>query len=463
MSEFYVYKYGGTSAAQPEVAAAMFCADSDQNRVAVMSAVGRDRTDRADTVKGTAWLARLESAVDTNDGRAITEAQEAFIEKNRKAYRSVDGPVLRSVLDDAYEQLHINKREQGYQWLGERVSARLFAALIDGIYVPSDLKFVSGEMRVRQSMRDIRTTLVPALKSSRQIVTEGFIGSDMESGSVVTLPHGGSDISGVIYTAALNGLDGHKWVNINSTDKDGVLDADPEIVRGARVVKNMTHEEVREMMHGITVRNGVIHGDAIAYASTLNVEIFVRNTFNPDSLGTHITATRCSDPSRPIIGVSGKDNINAIDVFDMGMADASGYFGDVLGAAGKVGASVAAIPKSEDRMRLVFNGGDNRKALEKISGHIRRNAISGRSAVVETLHNQGSVYLVGDQLTDKNVYTHTIGAVATLMASQNFAIREITSHEKSPSLAMTVDGDKVQDIIRLLHGALIAPHYSQSS
>ena len=58
-----------------------------------------------------------------------------------------------------------------------------------------------------------------------------------------------------------------------------------------------------------------------------------------------------------------------------------------------------------------------------------------------------------------NVYTHTIGAVATLMASQNYAIRDITSHEKSPSLAMTVDGDKVNDIIRLLHGALIAPHY----
>jgi aspartate kinase len=454
MSEYFVYKYGGTSAAQPEVVAEGFCANPETNRVAVMSAIGKDITNPNDRFKGTEWLELLEGAVDARYPKGIAEAQEAFIEKNRHAYRMLDNTVLMAILDDTYKDLNVDRRSYGYKWIGERVSARLFASLIDGIYVPSELKFQKGAMLARRSIRDIGLSLAPLLKSNRQIVTEGFIGTDIESGKIVTLPYGGSDISAVIYTAALNNDKDH-WININSTDKDGVLDADPSIIPKAQVISEMTYEEIREKMHGITERNGVIHGDAIAYASTLDVEIYVRNTFNHSVAGTHIVQSRTSNPDKPVIGISGKSDISAIDVFDMGMADASGYFGDVLSKVGEVGASVATIPKSEDRLKLVFNGGDSRKNLEQIRAHILRHAISGKKAKVEILRNQGTVYLIGQELRNPRTYTRILGIVANLLADEGLAIREVTSHEKSPSLAMTVDGEKVQHIIRLLHGKLV--------
>jgi len=158
---------------------------------------------------------------------------------------------------------------------------------------------------------------------------------------------------------------------------------------------------------------------------------------------------------RPIIGISGKSNINAIDVFDMGMADASGYFGNILGEVGRVGASVARIPKSEDSLTLVFNGGDTRKNLERIRGSIKRQAISGSKAEVEVLRNQGSVYLIGQELRNPETYTRALGAVANLLASEGLAIRGVSSHEKSPSLALSVDGQEVLRIIRLLHRKLV--------
>ncbi|MGI9027902.1 MAG: hypothetical protein ACR2FM_03645 [Candidatus Saccharimonadales bacterium] len=454
MSESYVIKLGGSSMYAPERAAEIFMSDPS-HRVAVVSAVGKDPNGGCDGIKGTDLLEALEQAVDSGNRLDVAENQEAFIEKNLKAYSMLGERVLSQICSETYELLSPTQRPQGFKWIGEHISARLFAELTDSVYLPSDLRFSGGDLRINKSVQAIHKNVVPTLQSGRRVVAEGYFGFDISSGDVTTLPRGGSDTSGVVYTGALNKSHG-KWINKNYTDKDGILSADPRIIpEGTHVIPEMTHEEVREKMHGINERNGVIHGDAIAYAARLDVDILVQNTFNPSAVGTRIVSSRQSDPARPIIGISGKSNITAIDTFDMGMAEAESYVARILNQAGKQGISFSSMPQAEDRLKLVINSQAGRKDLQAVCDYIKTNAISGGQAKVETIRDEGAVYLVGQELADPPTYTRMLGTVATLLAREGLSIHDVISHKKSPSLALSVAGNEVPQIIQVLHAELI--------
>ena len=453
-TERSVLKFGGSSATRPDAVAEIFCEDRARNGVAVLSAVGKDPDATGDD-KITDHLLRLEEAVDRDDRPAIAEAQEFVIERNRTAYSMLGEGALQRVLNEVHGFLQPANRKNGYAWVGEYASASLFAELTGAVHVLPDLRFSGGVLRLSKSTEAIQKRLLPLLKAGKQVVTEGFFGNDLVSGDIVTLPRGGSDTSGVVYAGALNGADCGTWINENYTDKDGILSADPDIVTGAIVIPAMTHDEVREKMHCITERNGVVHGDAIAYAARLGVEMHVKNTFNRSSDGTRITPSREADPDHPVIGIAGKSNLIAITTYDMGMADAENYVTPILEKIGELGMAWSNIPTGEDRLKIIFNSGTNEANLDTLQRFILDRAISGDKAEVTIQRNQGAVYIVGQELVKPLMYTKTLGKVATVLSAHGLSMREVISHEQSPSLALSVDGEDVDAILRLLHEKLI--------
>jgi len=455
MSDRAVLKFGGTSAADPERIAEIFTADPETNRVAVISAIGKDVGDTNGGPKLTDQLLALEEAVDHGDKDAAKETRDFVINRTLKKYACLGSAVLAETRDYMEDLLQPSRLGDRYVWVGEHTSAKLFAKVTGATYLSSSLRFSGGTLHLGDSLKRIVRDVMPVVHSGRQVVTEGFFGFDNLSGRVDVLPRGGSDITGVVYTGALDASQPEHWINLNYTDKDGLFSADPDIVKNARVIPEITHEEVREKMHGVTERNGPIHGDAIAYASRLDVEMFVRNSFNPKAPGTHIVANRSSNPRLPIIGVSGKDSIVALDAFDMGMADATNYLSGIIAKIGSLGVSISNIPTSEDRIKPIFNNGATDEQLAAITAHILEGAISGDKAVVEVTEDEGAVYLVGQELTDPLTYTRTLGRVATLLAEAGLPMREVISLEKSPSLAITVAGEHVKPIIQLLHRAFL--------
>lgn len=462
-AENVVLKFGGTSAADPERIAEIYLEDPERNRVAVMSAIGKDYGDTNGGIKVTDALLGLEDAVDnrsrgkTQAKAQATEARDFVIERTLGTYDCLGRAALDRAKNEMVELLKDEHRRDGYAWVGEHISAKLFAELTGATYVSTDLRFSGGFLQLDHSIDKINRNLIPVLATGKQVVTEGFYGFDIRTGRVEVLPRGGSDTSGVIYAGALSQAQpDNNWFNENYTDKDGILSADPQVVEAAKVIPEITHEEVREKMHGVTERNGVIHGDAIAYASRLGVDMVVKNTFNREAPGTHIMSARESDPAHPVIGISGKSDLVALDAFDMGMADAKNYLSAILNKAGEMDVSISNIPTGEDRIKLIFNSGITDKELAELKRYILDRAISGDKAVVDITSDEGAVYLVGQELTHPQVYTQTLGKVATILAEEHLSVREVISHEKSPSLALTVAGQDVDTIVKILHRRLIA-------
>jgi len=120
------------------------------------------------------------------------------------------------------------------------------------------------------------TRILELLETGNIVVIAGFQGVN-EQGELTTLGRGGSDTTAAAIGVALNA----EVIDI-FTDVDGIMTADPRIVKDARLLTMVTYNELCQL-----AREGakVIHPRAVEIAMQRNVPLRVRSTFS-DSTGT---------------------------------------------------------------------------------------------------------------------------------------------------------------------------------
>lgn len=108
------------------------------------------------------------------------------------------------------------------------------------------------------------------------VVVAGFQGVS-ENGEITTLGRGGSDVTASALGVAL----GADVIDIY-TDVEGIMTADPRIVKNARLLDAVTYNEICQL-----AREGakVIHPRAVEIAMESNIPLRVRSTFS-DGIGT---------------------------------------------------------------------------------------------------------------------------------------------------------------------------------
>jgi aspartate kinase len=109
-------------------------------------------------------------------------------------------------------------------------------------------------------------------------VIAGFQGVT-EQGEVTTLGRGGSDTTASILGMALKA----SRIEIY-TDVDGIMTADPRVCEKAKIIPQMSYNEVFQMADSGAK---VIHPRAVEYAMNGNIPLVIKNTFT-DEPGTYI-------------------------------------------------------------------------------------------------------------------------------------------------------------------------------
>ncbi|MBI3927429.1 MAG: aspartate kinase [Armatimonadetes bacterium] len=136
-----------------------------------------------------------------------------------------------------------------------------------------------------------------SLRKGEIPVVAGFQGVDGNL-SITTLGRGGSDTTAVALGAALRA----SYVEIY-TDVDGVMTTDPRIYPQARVLSEVTFQELGELAEEGAK---VVHPRAVALASEYDVTVWIRNTFS-DAYGTllsRITPKAAFEKVRVVSGVA---------------------------------------------------------------------------------------------------------------------------------------------------------------
>lgn len=116
------------------------------------------------------------------------------------------------------------------------------------------------------------------LESGKIVVVAGFQGVD-KFGNVTTLGRGGSDLSAVAIAASLNA----KQCEIY-TDVDGVFSVDPNVINQAKLLKEISYNE---MLEAATAGAKVLHNRAVSLAKKYKLKLKVKNT-RMDNEGTTV-------------------------------------------------------------------------------------------------------------------------------------------------------------------------------
>jgi len=194
-----------------------------------------------------------------------------------------------------------------------------------------------------------RTVMRGRLRQSSKAVIPGFYGS-LPDGTIKTFSRGGSDITGAIVARAARADVYENW-----TDVPGVLMADPRIVENPRVIRKITYRELRELSYmGATV----LHEDAIFPVFKANIPINIKNTNDPEALGTMIVPNVDDKDTEIITGIAGKKGFTVISVEKANMNAELGFGRRILSALEKNDIRFEHMPSGIDTLSVVLSNSE---------------------------------------------------------------------------------------------------------
>jgi aspartate kinase len=251
------------------------------------------------------------------------------------------------------------------------------------------------------------------LLASRRIpVIGGFVGATPE-GVTTTLGRGGSDYSAAIIGAGLGASEIQIW-----TDVDGMLTADPRVVRDVRVVPHLSFAEASELAY---FGAKVLHPATIQPAVAKNIPVRILNSMRPqDAIGTLITRHRPAGGG-PLTAVASKKNVTVVDITSTRMLMAHGFLKRIFEVFEQHRTSVDVVTTSEVSVSVTLD--DARRvpeimaALADVADVTREDRMAIICAVGEGLQN------------DPTFVSHlleAVGGIPIRMVSQAAARRNVT-------------------------------------
>ncbi|MBN2601961.1 MAG: bifunctional aspartate kinase/homoserine dehydrogenase I [Candidatus Marinimicrobia bacterium] len=171
--------------------------------------------------------------------------------------------------------------------------------------------------------------------SGIQIIT-GFIAATDE-GVTTTLGRGGSDFTASVIAAAVDAEEVQIWTDVN-----GVMSADPNKVRQAFSLPELSYEEAMEMSH---FGAKVLHPPTIQPAMDKNIPVRIMNTFNPAFPGT-VIKTNPGGNGGFVKGITSISNISLLTVQGSGMVGVTGVSSRLFGSLAKTEVNVILISQA---------------------------------------------------------------------------------------------------------------------
>ena len=182
----------------------------------------------------------------------------------------------------------------------------------------AEIEEISGE-RVREG-----------IERGDIVIVAGFQGFNRDTKEITTLGRGGSDATAVALAAAL----GAEKCEIY-TDVDGVFTADPRIINSAKLINEITYDEMLEMSSSGA---GVLMARSVEFGRRYNVPIIVKSTFT-NNKGTLVKEKTMEDAI--VSGVTHNDKEVKFTLF--GVPDQPGIAGTVFGSLSEIGTNVDMI------------------------------------------------------------------------------------------------------------------------
>ncbi len=317
---------------------------------------------------------------------------------------------------------------------GERMSSRIVAGYMSTLGMGArafdsyDLGLVTdSNYGDADALPSAYKTMHKKLAACRCIpVITGFIGKD-KSGNITTLGRGGSDYTASIMGAAANAEEIQIWTDVN-----GIMTADPRVVKAAKSIAMVSYAEASELAF---LGAKVLHPKTILPAINKNIPVRILNTFNPTHKGTIVV--RDIHVKNRVASIACKKNIQVINITTPNMFQSHGFMRKVFEIFDKHNVSVDMVSTSEVSISITLDGKQKTGALvEDLS----------KLAHIDVMANRAKVSIVGKGV----VYLPRI-LVRLFSSLEGIYIEMISSSTSEVNDGFVVEEKYADEAVRRLH------------
>tara|TARA_B100000575_G_scaffold201558_1_gene163306 strand:- start:200 stop:1414 length:1215 start_codon:yes stop_codon:yes gene_type:complete len=184
---------------------------------------------------------------------------------------------------------------------GENVSCSLMSIYLNSIKIKSKSLmswqipiFTSDEHMKSRILKVDRNKILKELNTNDVLLIPGFQGINSKN-EITTLGRGGSDTSAVAVAASLDAE------CIIYTDVEGVFTTDPNLVKNAKKISQISYEEMLELA---SQGAKVLQTRSVELAMRKKTKLSVRSSIKPNSSGTAVTEENSKLENNTVSGIA---------------------------------------------------------------------------------------------------------------------------------------------------------------
>jgi aspartokinase/homoserine dehydrogenase 1 len=267
----------------------------------------------------------------------------------------------------------------------------------------------------------------------------GFIGSNSK-GQVTTLGRNGSDYSAAVLATCAEAQCCEIW-----TDVDGVYNADPRMIKEAKLLDYLSYQEAMELSY---FGASVLHPKTIGPIAQHHIPCLIKNTANPDAPGTLIANE--NDQQKQVKAISNLDDLTMINVSGPGMKGMVGMASRVFATMSRENISIILISQSSSEYCISFciHSIDATLAAQSLRQAFELELLNGLLEPLTLTKELSIVSLVGDGMH------HQQGVAAKFfgsLAQARVNVVAIAQDSSERSISVVIEKRKCTDAMKVCH------------
>lgn len=359
---------------------------------------------------------------------------------------------LEALIDGMVLLGEITPRSRDYLLsFGERLAIKLVSSALDelgsraipltgkDVGIVTDSNFGSSKPLIDTTRLRVSKSIDSHVSKKIIPVIGGFAGAD-QHGHITTFGRGGSDYTATIIGSCIKADE--IWL---MSDVDGLMTADPKIVKESKVLKEVSYTEAIEMaLFGAKQ----IHPRTFEPLLAKKIPMRIRSSFNISNQGTLVTALPDANTRKTVKCVSTLRHNGLIDVRGGSMVGAPGTAAKIFTTLAKAGVNVMMISQnpSESSISIVVKNTD----LDKATIALEMELLGKIIKKLEITTDVAIVALIGSGMRG------TIGVASKVfdaVAQRKVNVMMIAQGSSELNLAFVVKDSDSKNAVQALHKA----------
>jgi len=427
-------KFGGTSVGNPERMKALISLINDNERKIIVLSAMAGTTNSLVEIAELLYSDKIKEATEKNENlrskyHQVVDEMFATGTFKKSCHELIDShfDYIRNFTSGVFTRL----KEKEILAQGELISTTLFHHLLKERNISSILLPALSFMRIDKDGEPDAFYIAENLKrelknypSEKIIITQGFICRNAH-GEIDNLKRGGSDFTASLIGAAVNASEIQIWTDIN-----GFHNNDPRFVENTKVIRELSFDEAAELAY---FGAKILHPSSVNPAREKNIPVRLKNTMEPEDIGTLITSSSILQDYK---AVAAKDGISVLRIRSDRMLMAYGFLRKVFEIFEAYRTPIDMITTSEVAVSITI---DNPEFIKQIAKDLKE------LGTVEVEENQTIVCVVGDFRTERT------GSAPEIFEALNTIPLKMISYGGSPnSLSLLIDTSNKIEALRLL-------------